>query len=83
MILMYTIVKKEILNPTVVRMVIDAPAVAKKAQPGQFIILHVAKRLSMPSKKALSSKLFATPSKFSATTIPTIAVTPKTSAFAA
>jgi len=37
---MYTIVKKEILNPTVVRMVIDAPAVAKKAQPGQFIILR-------------------------------------------
>ncbi len=38
---MYTIVKKTVLNPTVVRMDIDAPFVAKKAQPGQFIILRV------------------------------------------
>ncbi len=37
---MYKILKKEILNPTVVRMDIDAPAVAKKAQPGQFVILR-------------------------------------------
>ena len=35
---MYKIVKKEVLNPTVTRMEIDAPLVAKKAQPGQFII---------------------------------------------
>ncbi|MFV0413280.1 MAG: sulfide/dihydroorotate dehydrogenase-like FAD/NAD-binding protein [Oscillospiraceae bacterium] len=37
---MYTILKKEALNPTVSRMVIEAPLVAKKAQPGQFIILR-------------------------------------------
>ncbi len=38
---MYRIVKKESLNPTVTRMVIDAPYVAAKAEPGQFIILRV------------------------------------------
>lgn len=38
---MYKIVKKEVLNPTVTRMDIEAPFVAKKAQPGQFIILRV------------------------------------------
>ena len=38
---MYKIVKKEILNPTVTRMDIEAPFVARKAQPGQFIILRV------------------------------------------
>ena len=38
---MYKIVKKEILNPTVTKMDILAPAVAKKAEPGQFIILRV------------------------------------------
>ena len=38
---MYKIVKKEVLNPTVVKMDIEAPAVAKKALPGQFIILRV------------------------------------------
>ena len=38
---MYTIVKKESLNPTVTRMVIDAPLIAKKAEPGQFVILRV------------------------------------------
>ena len=38
---MYLILKKEALNPTVTRMVIDAPLIAKKAQPGQFIILRV------------------------------------------
>ena len=37
---MYKIVKKKILNPTVTLMEIDAPMVAKKAQPGQFIILR-------------------------------------------
>lgn len=38
---MYKIVKKEKLNDTVTKMVIDAPFVAKKAEPGQFIILRV------------------------------------------
>jgi len=38
---MYKIVKKEVLNPTVTKMEILAPAVAKKAEPGQFIILRV------------------------------------------
>lgn len=38
---MYEILKKEILNPTVTRMVIDAPNVAKRAKAGQFIILRV------------------------------------------
>ncbi len=37
---MFKIVEKKQLNPTVVRMVIDAPPVARKAQPGQFIILR-------------------------------------------
>ena len=37
---MYTILKKEALNPTVTRMEIDAPLIAKKAKPGQFIILR-------------------------------------------
>lgn len=38
---MYKILKKEPLNPTVTRMIIQAPLVAKKAEPGQFIILRV------------------------------------------
>ncbi len=38
---MYKIVSKKVLNPTVTRMDIEAPFVAKKAQPGQFIILRV------------------------------------------
>ena len=38
---MYQILKKEELNPTVTRMVISAPLVAAKAEPGQFIILRV------------------------------------------
>ena len=37
---MFTIVKKESLNPTVTKMVIDAPFVARKAEPGQFIIFR-------------------------------------------
>lgn len=40
---MYLITKKEHLNPTVVRMDIEAPFVAKKAEPGQFIILRTDK----------------------------------------
>lgn len=38
---MYRIVKKRVLNPTVTLMEIDAPIVARKAEPGQFIILRV------------------------------------------
>ena len=38
---MYKIVKKRPLNPTVTRMEIEAPLIAKKAKPGQFIILRV------------------------------------------
>lgn len=37
---MYKIVKKDMLNDLVVRMQIDAPLIAKKAQPGQFIIVR-------------------------------------------
>lgn len=37
----YTILKKEALNPTVVRMVVHAPLIARKAEPGQFVILRV------------------------------------------
>ena len=38
---MYKIIKKRILNPTVTLMEIYAPDVARKAEPGQFIILRV------------------------------------------
>ncbi len=38
---MYQITRKKELNPTVTLMEIDAPLVAKKAEPGQFIILRV------------------------------------------
>ncbi len=38
---MYQIVRKRELNPTVTQMEIAAPLVAKKAKPGQFIILRV------------------------------------------
>ena len=38
---MYKIVKKKQLNPTVTLMDIEAPFIAKKAEPGQFIILRV------------------------------------------
>ena len=37
---MFKILTKKELNPTVVLMEIDAPLVAKKAEPGQFIILR-------------------------------------------
>ncbi len=37
----YKIVKKIMLNPTVFLMEIDAPLVARKAEPGQFIILRI------------------------------------------
>ncbi len=38
---MYKILKKEVLNPQVVLIEVDAPLVARKAEPGQFIILRV------------------------------------------
>ncbi len=38
---MYKIVKKQSLNPTVTYMEIEAPLVARKAEPGQFIILRI------------------------------------------
>ena len=37
---MYRIVRKKVLNPTVTQMEIEAPLVARKAKPGQFIILR-------------------------------------------
>ncbi len=39
---MFKIVKKQVLNPQVVLMSIDAPLIAKKAEPGQFIIFRIA-----------------------------------------
>ena len=38
---MYRIVEKTVLNPTVTKMVVEAPLIAKKAEPGQFIIFRV------------------------------------------
>lgn len=38
---MYKITNKKVLNPTVTMMEIEAPLVAAKAQPGQFIILRI------------------------------------------
>ena len=37
---MYRIVEKTPLNPTVVKMVVEAPLVARKAKAGQFVILR-------------------------------------------
>ncbi len=37
---MYKIVDKKVLNPTVVQLKIEAPLVANKARPGQFVILR-------------------------------------------
>ncbi|HEX3027627.1 MAG TPA: sulfide/dihydroorotate dehydrogenase-like FAD/NAD-binding protein [Clostridia bacterium] len=38
---MYQILNKANLNPTVTKMVITAPFVARKTQPGQFVILRI------------------------------------------
>ena len=38
---MYRIVAKEELNSSVTKIVVEAPLVARKAEPGQFIILRV------------------------------------------
>ena len=37
---MYEILSKEALNPTVVRIAVSAPRIARKAEPGQFVILR-------------------------------------------
>ena len=37
---MFKIVEKKSLNPTVTKMVVEAPLIAKKAEPGQFIIFR-------------------------------------------
>lgn len=37
----YKIIKKKVLNPQIFLMEIEAPLVAKKAEPGQFIILRI------------------------------------------
>ncbi len=38
---MFKILRKECLNPTVSLMEVEAPYIAKKAEPGQFIILRI------------------------------------------
>ena len=38
---MYRIATKRVLNPTVIQLEIESPLVARKAKPGQFIILRV------------------------------------------
>lgn len=38
---MYKILEKVALNPSMTKMVVDAPLIAKKAKPGQFIIFRV------------------------------------------
>ena len=38
---MYKIIGKKVLNPTVIQLWIEAPLVANKAKPGQFIVLRV------------------------------------------
>ena len=37
---MFKILEKTALNPTVTKMVVDAPLIARKAEPGQFIIFR-------------------------------------------
>ncbi len=38
---MYKVVRRRALRPTVTQLEIEAPLVARKAKPGQFIILRV------------------------------------------
>ena len=38
---MYTILKKDMLTPTICRMVVKAPRLAASAMPGQFLIVRV------------------------------------------
>ena len=37
----YKIVKKQVLNPSIFLMEVEAPLIARKAEPGQFIILRI------------------------------------------
>ena len=37
----YKVVKKNVLNPQIFLVEVEAPLVAKKAEPGQFIILRI------------------------------------------
>lgn len=37
----YKIIKKQVLNPQIFLMEVEAPLIAKKAEPGQFIILRI------------------------------------------
>ena len=41
---MYEIIKKSPLNPSICKMAISAPDIAKKAKPGQFIVLRVSEK---------------------------------------
>lgn len=38
---MFRIVKKEVLSPKITLLEIEAPYIARKAQPGQFIIFRI------------------------------------------
>ena len=38
---MNRILEREALNPTVTRLKVEAPLIARKAEPGQFVILRV------------------------------------------
>jgi ferredoxin--NADP+ reductase len=38
---MYTILEKEVLAPAIVRLWIDAPTIARKRRPGQFVIIRI------------------------------------------
>ena len=37
----YKVIKKEVLNPQIFLLEVEAPLIARKAQPGQFIILRI------------------------------------------
>ncbi|HZT75248.1 MAG TPA: sulfide/dihydroorotate dehydrogenase-like FAD/NAD-binding protein [Vicinamibacterales bacterium] len=41
---MYTILDKEVLAPSIVRFWVDAPAIARKRRPGQFVIVRIDER---------------------------------------
>ena len=46
----YKVVKKNVLNPQIFLMEVEAPLVAKKAEPGQFIILSTVKEFRLQSQ---------------------------------
>ena len=37
----YKVIKKQVLNPQIFLMEVEAPLIARKAEPGQFIILRI------------------------------------------